>query len=104
MYNKLVRDNIPDIIESNGERPIIEILDDKNYKKELENKLLEECNEVINSSGEDRIEELADLLEVMIAISNVENKTIDDVDKIRVKKKEKRGGFSKKIYLKDVER
>ena len=54
------RDNIPDIIESNGERPIIEILDDKNYKKELENKLLEECNEVINSSGESRIEELAE--------------------------------------------
>lgn len=104
MYNKLVRDNIPDIIKSNGEKPIIEILDEQSYKKELENKLIEECNEVVNSSGEDRIEELADLLEVMIAISNLENKTIDDVDKIRVKKKEKRGGFSKKIYLKDVER
>ena len=104
MYNKLVRDNIPDIIKSNGEKPIIEILDEQSYKKELENKLIEECNEVVNSSGEDRIEELADLLEVMITISNLENKTIDDVDKIRVKKKEKRGGFSKKIYLKDVER
>lgn len=104
MYNKLVRDNIPDIIKSNGENPIIEILNDKLYKKELENKLLEECNEVINSTGEDRIEELADLLEVMIAMANIENKTIDDVDKVRIKKKEKRGGFSKKIYLKDVER
>jgi len=104
MYNKLVRDNIPDIIKSNGENPIIEILNDKLYKKELENKLLEECNEVINSTGEDRIEELADLLEVMIAMANIENKTIDDVDKVRIKKKEKRGGFSKKIYLKYVER
>ena len=104
MYSKLVRDNIPDIIKANGENPITEVLSDERYKKELENKLIEECNEVINSSGIDRIEELADLLEVMIAMSNLENKTIEDVDKVRIKKKEKRGGFSKKIYLKDVER
>lgn len=104
MYGKLVRDNIPNIIESNGEKPIVEVLDEQNYKIELENKLIEECSEVINSSGKDRIEELADLLEVMIAIVDLENKTIDDVENARIKKKEKRGSFSKRLYLKDVER
>lgn len=70
MYGKLVRDKIPDIIKENGEFPIFDILSDDDYKIELERKLLEECNEVLNSSGSDRIEELADLLEVMIFLAN----------------------------------
>jgi len=102
MYKKLVRDNIPNIIESNGEIAITRILSDEEYKKELEKKLYEEYNEVINSSDDDRIEELADMLEVMIALAEVEGKTFDDIEKIRVLKKEKRGGFSKRIYLEDV--
>ena len=56
VYNKLVRDNIPNIIKSNGEIPIIRILDNDEYKKELENKLYEEYQEVLNSSEDDRIE------------------------------------------------
>lgn len=102
MYNKLVRDNIPDIIRKNGEEPIIQILDDEKYKIELEKKLLEECNEVLNSNGNDRIEELSDLLEVMISLANLENKNLDDIEKVRIDKKNKRGGFTKKIYLKGV--
>lgn len=102
MYKKLVRDNIPDIIRKNGEEPIIEILDNKRYKEELDKKLKEECNEVINANGIDRIEELADLLEVMYSLVELEDKTIEDVEKVRIEKKLKRGGFSKKIYLKGV--
>jgi predicted house-cleaning noncanonical NTP pyrophosphatase (MazG superfamily) len=102
MYKKLVRDNIPDIIRKNNEEPITRILSDEEYKKELEKKLLEECNEVISAGGEDRIEELSDLLEVMIAIAELENKSFDDIEKIRCLKKDKRGGFSKKIYLEGV--
>ena len=33
-YNKLVRDNIPDIIRSNGETPVTKILDNTEYKKD----------------------------------------------------------------------
>lgn len=102
MYEKLVRDNIPDMIRKNGENPIVEILNNENYKKELEKKLIEECQEVVNSNGEDRIEELADLLEVMHALIDLENKTINDVEEMRIQKKSRRGGFSKRLYLKDV--
>ena len=42
IYNKLVRDNIPDIIKNNGEIPITKTLDQNDYKKELEIKLNEE--------------------------------------------------------------
>jgi predicted house-cleaning noncanonical NTP pyrophosphatase (MazG superfamily) len=102
MYKKLVRDNIPNIIKENNEEPIIKILSDEEYKKELEKKLIEECNEVLEAKSDDRIEELADLLEVMISLAELENNTFDDIEKARILKRDKRGGFSKKIYLEEV--
>ena len=103
MYNKLVRDNIPEIIKSNGEVPITRILDNDEYKIELERKLLEEYNEVLKSSGDDRIEELADMLEVMISIAELENKSLEDIINVCEEKRKKRGGFKKKLYLEKVE-
>ena len=103
-YGKLVRDFIPKIIKENGEIPIIKILNDQDYKKELEKKLLEESYEVINASGEDRIEELADLLEVMIALGALEGKTLKDILLLQESKREKRGAFEKKVYLEDVQK
>jgi predicted house-cleaning noncanonical NTP pyrophosphatase (MazG superfamily) len=64
IYNKLVRDNIPNIIKSKGETPVTRILSEDEYKNELEKKLYEEYKEVIEASGSDRIEELADMLEI----------------------------------------
>ena len=102
MYHKLVRDNIPNIIKANGEVPIVEILDDDRYKEELEKKLIEECQEVISAEGNDRIMELADLLEVMISLAELENKTLDDINFAREQKKNERGGFTKRLFLEDV--
>ena len=102
IYNKLVRDNIPDIIKVNGEIPVIRVLDDTSYKSELEKKLYEEYKEVIESKGIDRIEELADMLEVIKALASLENKTLDDVIKTADEKSQKRGAFDKKIFLEKV--
>lgn len=101
-YKKLVRDNIPEIIRKNGEEPITRILSEDEYKKELEKKLLEECKEVLEAHNENRIEELADLLEVMIALGKIEGKTFEDIIKVCEQKRKKRGGFDKKIYLERV--
>ena len=103
MYKKLVRDKIPEIILSKGETPVTRVLEDKEYKEELEKKLHEEYLEVLEASGDSRIEELADMLEVIEALANVENKTLEDVMNVKAKKKEKRGGFKDKIYLEGVE-
>lgn len=101
-YKKLVRDNIPNIIKENGNTPIIRILSDEEYKIELEKKLIEECNEVLESTNEDRIEELADLLEVIYALARIENKEFKDIDEICKLKRLKRGSFNDKIYLEGV--
>ena len=102
IYNKLVRDNIPEIIQNNGENPIIRILTDREYKTELEKKLYEEYNEVLEASGKDRIEELADMLEIIIALSKLENSNLDEVIEVSKEKVRKRGAFDKKIYLEKV--
>ena len=101
-YNKLVRDRIPEIINNNGEEPIFRILDEPEYKIELEKKLLEEYNEVINSSGKNRIEELADMLEVISALAALEGESLNNVIEVAKQKTLKRGAFNDKIYLEGV--
>ena len=102
IYNKLVRDNIPEIIKNKGENPVISIWNDDRYKEELEKKLYEEYQEVIEASDNDRIEELADMLEVIKALANLEKKTLDDVIEVANQKVKKRGAFNKKIFLEKV--
>lgn len=100
-FNKLVRDKIPEIIKEKGGDPEFEILDDVSYLKLLNNKLIEECNEVITAeTKDDKTEELADLLEVIMAISKFMDVDFDTIDRVRQEKKAKRGGFDSKILLK----
>jgi peptide chain release factor 1 len=65
-YGKLVRDNIPNIIQQNGEEAITRVLSKDEYKIELEKKLLEECREVIESQENDRLEELAEEIKILL--------------------------------------
>lgn len=101
-YQKLVRDKIPEIIKSNGADPIIRTLNNVEYKQELEKKLHEEYLEVINSSCSSRIEELADMLEVIKALAILEDSTLEDVINVAKEKVKKRGSFEKRIYLEGV--
>ncbi len=102
VYNKLVRDNIPSIIESNGETPITRILSDEEYKFELEKKLNEEYHEVLEASGKGRLEELADMVEIIKYLAKLENSTLEEVIKIANEKSSKRGAFEEKIFLEKV--
>ena len=102
IYNKLVRDKIPDKIKSNKETPITRILNEEEFKIELEKKLLEEYHEVINATEMDRLEELADMLEVMKYLAKLENATLEDIIEMAEKKNEKRGSFEQKIFLEKV--
>jgi len=99
IHYKLVRDKIPEIISKNDGEPIIEILDDIEYKKMLDKKLLEEVNEYLT---DDTLEELADITEVILAILKYKKITVLELENIVKSKRDKKGGFENKIFLKEV--
>ena len=98
-YNKLVRDRIPEIIESSGRTCVTEILSDEAYLKMLDAKLGEELAEY---HADRNIEELADLMEVIRACAVARGYTLEQLEQVRAEKSAKRGGFAKKILLKEV--
>ncbi len=100
VYNKLVRDNIPDIIRKNGEIPHTSILDDEKYLWELKTKLIEETNEFIDS---EELMELADILEVVEYLAKAKGSSFDEILKLKEQKEIKNGAFEKKIFLEYVE-
>ena len=99
IYEKLVRDKIPEIIEKSGKQCEIEILSDEKYLEMIDKKLDEELAEYHQDQN---IEELADLLEVIYAATKAHGYSIEELEKVRAQKAEKRGGFDKKILLKKV--
>ena len=100
VHNKLVRDNIPEIIKQAGKIPVTHTHPDDEYLSELDQKLNEECSEY---QADKNIEELADMLEVMYAIAEARGWSVSELEAVRKSKAEKRGGFKKKIYLEYVE-
>ena len=100
-YNKLVRDRIPEIIESSGSSCVTEILYDEAYLRMIDAKLDEELAEYHKDQN---IEELADLMEVIYAAAIARGYTLEQLEQVRAEKAAKRGAFAKKILLKEVHR
>ena len=98
-YHKLVRDRIPEIIEADGKTCVSATLSNEDYIALLDQKLNEELAEYQESKS---LEELADLLEVMQAVVKARGWTLEELEQVRADKADKRGGFEKKILLKEV--
>lgn len=99
-YDKLIRDKIPEIIESKGSKAITQVLDENSYQKYLDMKLGEELKEYLEDSS---VEELADLVEVVYALLDNKGVSIEEFERIRISKVEKRGAFKKRLLLKEVQ-
>ncbi|HVI60771.1 MAG TPA: nucleoside triphosphate pyrophosphohydrolase [Candidatus Saccharimonadales bacterium] len=100
VYNKLVRDQIPEIIRADGKTAKTRTLGDNEYLEELFKKLEEECAEL---RADPNVEELADVHEVLKAIAEELKIKPEDLEKVRMDKAFKRGGFQQKIFLEKVE-
>lgn len=99
VYNKLVRDHIPEIIEASGKTCLTATLSDESYVHMLDQKLSEELAEYTESKS---MEELADLIEVIAAVAKARGCSWEQLMQIRNQKLAKRGGFEKKILLLEV--
>lgn len=104
VYNKLVRDLIPQVIEYTGKEYRTRILDEEEYKKELIIKLKEESEEYFAAQSKmESLEELADMLEVIRALAVVYGATWEELEALREEKAKARGGFQERVYLIDVD-
>jgi len=98
-FNKAIRDKIPEIIQKDGHTCNIQTLSDEKFLVEIEKKLSEEVTEYQNDKNP---EELADILEVIYAIAQLKGISKEELEKIRIKKLQDRGGFEKNLFLIDT--
>jgi predicted house-cleaning noncanonical NTP pyrophosphatase (MazG superfamily) len=94
--NKLIRDRIPEMCLRDGKLAVTRQLDQREFEESLFNKLGEECDEFVESRS---VEELADIFEVINAILQFKGVTFEEIDELRLKKREERGSFEKRILL-----
>lgn len=103
VYQKLVRDRVPKIIEAKGGRAEMRILSDADFLVELKKKFQEELNEYLMAmTPETRLEEMADIFEIITALGEVEGWTIDQIIECQQKKRDEKGAFKEKIFLEAV--
>ena len=100
VYNKLVRDKIPEIIAATGQHCKVRVLEQAEYLQKLDEKMYEELSEYQESKSP---EEIADLLEVLEAAAEARGYAWQDILNRKAQKQEKRGGFAKRILLEYVE-
>jgi predicted house-cleaning noncanonical NTP pyrophosphatase (MazG superfamily) len=99
-YNKVVRDKVPSKIEQGGERVEVVQLVGEALITALRRKLVEESLEALDAKpGEDLVGELADVEEVLRALSSALGVTREQLDKERKGKAKRRGGFEQGYML-----
>jgi predicted house-cleaning noncanonical NTP pyrophosphatase (MazG superfamily) len=102
-YNKLVRDQVPEIIGQDGHRAVTRVLDGDGFLAELLAKLVEEAREARAASADDLPAELADVLEVLQSAVVAAGLTWDELLAVAAGKRARRGGFSRRLFLEYVE-
>lgn len=100
VYNKLVRDKIPQVIEEDERRCETSIVPKEQLLPLLEDKLKEEVNEFMQDRN---LEELADIMEVVFGLAENLGYSEEELLKKREEKKEARGGFKEGVFLKTVD-
>lgn len=93
---KLVRDRIPEIIRENGHEPVVRIASDEELDLLIREKIVEESRELLTSGS---LEEIADVLEAVLGLLNHRSVSWTELEVLRSKKKEERGGFEKGFVL-----
>lgn len=101
MYNKLVRDRIPEIMEARGKQYEIEtLMTDADFEHALRQKLLEEADEAQMALNRDElVKELADLQEVIDVLADLNQIARADIETLQAQRRAERGGFVKRLRL-----
>ncbi len=98
-YNILIRDKVPEIIESKSKKFTIHRATTKEYRKKLHEKLKEEVSEYLKDGSP---EELVDVLEIVYALSEAGGLSRNKLEKLRKAKEEYKGAFEEGIILEEI--
>jgi predicted house-cleaning noncanonical NTP pyrophosphatase (MazG superfamily) len=100
LYDKLVRDRIPEISREAGSTCGTDTYSDESaFRRALRDKLVEEAGEASNASDENVATELADLQEVVDVLITAYGLNSNAVRALQEKRRAERGGFSKRLRL-----
>lgn len=100
VYNKLVRDRVPEAIVAGGDKCVHRVIEcEEAFIEALDEKLDEELVEYQISKD---LAKLADVLEVIHAIAEARDSSFEELDKMRLEKRSHRGGFTKKYLLEEI--
>lgn len=100
IYNKLVRDNIPNIIKASGKSCAYRKASEEERLSYIARKLLEETHELVNSHTKESIlEELADLTEVIKLLMKELNISHEELTEAQIEKIKSKGGFNDFVIL-----
>ena len=103
IYNKLIRDKIPEIIKEGGGISEVSILDEAEFRKSLKVKITEEAKELLEAESiGDILDELSDIEELVRSIARNYDLSLEEIERHRIEKLQKRGGFEKKLFLRFV--
>ena len=102
-YQKLVRDRIPEIVQSHGAHPVTRVLDKESYRQALLAKLLEEAHEAVAARPAELPGELADVLDVVRALAAVHGLTWDQLLDIAAAKRIANGAFRQRLFLEYID-
>lgn len=100
IYNKLIRDRIPEIIAADGATCELKTLNNEEFIQALSEKLIEEAQEFSQAQGKkEQIKELADVMEIIKTLQKELDINPHEVEEVRQARQYKRGGFDKKLFL-----
>lgn len=102
--NKLWRDKAVELMEATGSKMTWITLNDEQFAQELKVKFMEEAHEVVAAKNQrELVEEFADIVELIMVWCKLYGLTLDDGMKVAAQKREKRGGFDKRMYITTAE-
>ncbi|OGF23911.1 hypothetical protein A3H66_03045 [Candidatus Falkowbacteria bacterium RIFCSPLOWO2_02_FULL_45_21] len=101
IYNKLVRDNVPEIIRQNKAEPKTRILEQEEFLKALFRKLEEEAKEAVEAGADKQalMKEIGDVYEIIDAIIDNCGLSREEIMKLKNERKMACGGFKKRVFF-----
>ena len=91
---RLVRDKVPHLMRRRGDHPIVRTAEPYEYAGLLRAKLVEEVDEFLDS---DDPHELADVMEVLLALAEMHGYDRTDLERMRAEKAVERGGYADRL-------